>query len=114
MTRSFGLLLLVVSLAGAGALFALQNKAQGPTSAAVTQEEAQATAAAASTNFAQVDEVLQADFAQNGTYAGAELPVGSEVTVAKATQASYCLQMTVSGTLVHENGPGGSPQPGPC
>ena len=107
-------MLLVISLAGVGALFAVQNKTQGPTSAAVTQEETQAIAAAASTNFAQVDQVLQADYAQNGTYAGAELPVGSEVTLVNATPTSYCLQMTVSGAAVHESGPGGSSASGPC
>jgi hypothetical protein len=106
--------LVLLSLAVVGGLVAMQNKAQGPTSAAVTQDEAQALAAAASMNFSQVEQVLQADYAQDGTYVGAQLPVGSGVTVAKATQTSYCLVTNVSGTLVHENGPGGSPVAGPC
>lgn len=107
-------MLVLLSLAVVGGLVAMQNKAQGPTSAAVTQDESQALAAAASVNFSQVDQVLQADYAQDGTYVGAQLPVGSGVTVAKATQTSYCLETNVSGTLVHENGPGGSPAAGPC
>lgn len=114
MTRGLGLVLLVISLAVVGGLFALQSKSQGPTAAAVTQQEAQAVDAAAATNFAQVDQVLQADFAQDGTYVGAQLPVGSEVTVVNATQTGYCLQMSVNGALVHENGPGGSPAAGTC
>jgi hypothetical protein len=106
--------LVLLSLAVVGGLVAMQNKAQGPTSASVTQDEAQALAAAASMNFSQVDQVLQADYAQDGTYVGAQLPVGSAVALVRATQTSYCLETNVNGTLVHENGPGGSPAAGPC
>jgi hypothetical protein len=77
--------LVLISLAVVGAMFAMQNKSQGPISAAVTQAESQAIAAAASTSFAQVDQVLQADYAQAGTYVGAPLPVGSGVTLAQAS-----------------------------
>jgi hypothetical protein len=106
--------LVLISLAVVGGLFAMQSKTQGPTAAAVTQDESQAIAAAAATGFSQVDQVLQADYVQSGTYAGAQLPVGSGVTVAQATATSYCLEMNVNGTLVHESGPGGSPVVGPC
>ena len=85
MTRSVGLVLVLISLAVVGGLFAMQTKSQGPTAPAVTQEEAQALAAAASETFAQVDQVLQADYLQSGTYVGAQLPVGSGVTLATAT-----------------------------
>ena len=105
---------MLISLAIVGGLFAMQNKSQGPTAAAVTQDESQALAAAASQTFAQVDQVLQADYAQAGTYVGAQLPVGSGVTVAQATATSYCLETNLTGTLLHENGPGGSPGAGPC
>ncbi len=107
-------MLVLISLAVVGGLFAMQSKTQGPTAAAVTQDESQAIAAAAATGFSQVDQVLQADYVQSGTYAGAQLPVGSGVTVAQATATSYCLEMNVNGTLVHESGPGGSPVVGPC
>jgi len=106
--------MLLISLAIVGGLFALQNKSQGPTSAGVTQDEAQAVAAASAQTFAQVDQVLQADFAQDGTYVGAQLPVGSGVTLVQATATSYCLEANVEGTLVHETGPGGSPASGAC
>jgi hypothetical protein len=106
--------LVLISLAVVGGLFAMQSKTQGPTAAAVTQDESQAIAAAAATGFSQVDQVLQADYVQSGTYAGAQLPVGSGVTVAQATATSYCLEMNVNGTLVHESGPGGAPVVGPC
>jgi type II secretory pathway pseudopilin PulG len=109
-----GIVLLLVSLAIIGGLFAMQSKTDGPTSAAATQEEAQAVAAASAQTFAQVAQVLQADYAQDGTYAGAQLPVGSGVTLVQATTTSYCLESNVDGTLVHESGPGGSPASGGC
>ena len=107
-------MLVLLSLAVVGGMFALQSKSEGPTAAAVTQEESQAVAAAAATSFAQVDQVLQADYAQNGTYVGAELPLGSGVTLAQATATSYCLETTSNGTLVHESGPGGASTLGAC
>jgi hypothetical protein len=104
----------LISLAVVGGLVAMQSKTQGPTAAAVTQAESQALGAAASTSFSQVAQVLQADYAQAGTYVGAQLPVDSGVTLAQSTATSYCLETTVTGTLVHENGPGGSPAAGAC
>ena len=38
----------------------------------------------------------------------------SGVTVAQATATSYCLETNLSGTLMHEAGPGGSPSAGHC
>jgi hypothetical protein len=113
-TRSVGLLFVLISLAVVGGLVAMQSKTQGPAAVAVTQDESQALSAAASTSFSQVALVLQADYAQAGTYVGAQLPVGSGVSVAQATATSYCLETNVNGTLVHESGPGGSPAAGAC
>jgi hypothetical protein len=106
--------LFLISLAVVGGLFALQSKSQGPTAPAITHAESQALVAATSQTFAQVAEVLQADYAQAGTYVGARLPVGSGVTLVQATSTAYCLETNVSGTLVHEHGPGGTPGAGPC
>jgi hypothetical protein len=106
--------LALISLAVVGGLLAMQSKSQGPTAAAVTQAESQALATAASTSFSQVGQVLQANYAQAGTYVGAQLPLGSGVTVAQATDTSYCLETNVNGTIVHEVGPGGSPAAGRC
>jgi hypothetical protein len=113
-TRGIGLVLVLISLAIVGGLVAMQNKSQGPTSAQVTQDESQALVTAAAQTFAQVDQALEADYAQNSTYVGAELPVGSQVTLAQATATTYCLETSVTGTLVHENGPGGAAAAGPC
>jgi hypothetical protein len=104
----------LLSLAVVGGLVAMQSKTQGPTAPAVTQAESQALVAATSQTFAQVAEALQADYLQAGTYVGAELPVGSGVTLVQATAATYCLETNVSGTLVHEDGPSGTPVAGPC
>jgi hypothetical protein len=113
-TRGIGLVLVLISLAIVGGLMAMQSKNSGPTSAQVTQDESQALVTAAAQTFAQVDQALQADYAQNGTYVGAELPVGSQVTLAQATATSYCLETSVTGTLVHETGPGGVATAGAC
>jgi hypothetical protein len=106
--------LALISLAVVGGLVAMQSKSQGPAAPAVTQAETQAVAAATAETFAQVDQVLQADYLQAGTYVGAQLPVGSGVTLATATATSYCLETNLSGTLVHEDGPAGSPAAGAC
>jgi hypothetical protein len=106
--------LALISLAIVGGLMAMQSKSQGPTSAAVDQAESQAVATAAASVFSPVDQVLQVAASQSGTYAGAELPVGSGVTLARATASSYCLEASLNGTPVYENGPGGAPAVGHC
>jgi hypothetical protein len=106
--------LALISLAIVGGLMAMQSKSQGPTSATVAQAESQAVATAASAVFSPVDQVLQVAASQSGTYVGAELPVGSGVTLARATTTSYCLEANLNGTLVFENGPGGTPAVGHC
>jgi hypothetical protein len=82
----------------------------GPTSPAGQQAISQANSATAGLDFNQAVPALQAYFDENHTYVGATLPPGSEVALAAATTTAYCLQ---SGSE-HEDGPGGTPQPGPC
>jgi len=106
--------LALISLAIVGGLMAMQSKSQGPTSAAVDQAESQAVATGAAAVFQPVDQMLQVAASQSGTYVGAELPVGSGVTLARATTVSYCLQANLNGTPVFENGPGGTPAAGHC
>ena len=107
-------MLALISLAIVGGLMAMQSKSQGPTSAAVDQAESQAVATGAAAVFQPVDQMLQVAASQSGTYVGAELPVGSGVTLARATTVSYCLQANLNGTPVFENGPGGTPAAGHC
>ena len=115
MTRALGLPLLLVTLLLGGYLFTQQSKTSGPTSSVVTQAETQAAAFTAASNFQGTIAVLQASFAANGTYAGAALPPGSGVVLLRADATSYCLQTTGDATTVmHETGPNGTVQPGPC
>ncbi len=115
MSRTLGLPLLLVTLLIGGYLFMQQSKTSGPTSSVVTQAETQAAAFTAATNFQGTVEVLQASYAANGTYAGAALPPGSGVALVRADATSYCLQTTGDATAVmHETGPNGTVQPGPC
>ena len=110
MTRSLALPLLVISLAVGGFLFVRNAQTSGPTSSVAQQAETQAHVDVASTNFDGVVPVLQAWYAENATYAGAILPPGAGVVLARADATSYCLQ---SGTE-HVDGPGGAAAPGPC
>jgi hypothetical protein len=117
MTRFVGLPLLLVTLLIGGYLFTQQTTSTGPTSDVVTQAETQAQDYAAATNFQPIVPLMDAAFAANGTYAGAELPLGSGVTLVRADATSYCLQSQGTGdppAVMHEAGPNGTVQPGPC
>jgi hypothetical protein len=115
MGRTIGLPLMLVSLVVGGYLFTQQAKTSGPTSTVAAQAETQAQAFTAATNFQGIVQVLQASYAANGTYAGAELPAGSGVALVRGDTTSYCLQTTTDPTAVmHETGPNGTVQPGPC
>jgi hypothetical protein len=109
MTRSLGLVTLLLSLAIGGYLFAQQSKTVAPNGQA-QQAETQADAATSATNFSAAAPVLQLWFTDHGTYAGATLPPSSGVVLVKADAASYCLE---AGGM-HQVGPGGAPLPGPC
>jgi hypothetical protein len=110
MRRAIALPLLLISLAVGGFLFVRDAQTSGPTSSVAQQAETQAQLDVAATNFDGVLPVLQAWYAENATYAGATLPPGSGVVLARADATTYCLQ---SGTE-HVDGPGGVAQPGPC
>ena len=114
MTRGAGLILVLISLVIGAVLFTMQSKSAGPTSPAVAHDEALALSTAAVSVFQPVAQVLQVDEAQSGTYVGAQLPAGSGVTVVNATSSSYCLEASLDGTLMHEEGPSGAPAQGPC
>jgi hypothetical protein len=114
MTRLFGLVSVLAALAVAVYLYAAQTRDAGPASPAATSAEARAETTAAATSFQGVVAPLQAWFAENGTYAGAVLPPGSGVVLARADTNGYCLQTSAGAVVEHEIGPGGQPQPGPC
>jgi len=106
------MVLLVLTLAIGGYLFAQQSKTEGPTSQAVQQEEAQASAAASATSFAAALPTLQAWYADHGTYAGAALAPSYGVTLVRGDATSFCVQSADG--QAHETGPNGAPSAGPC
>ena len=110
MLRVLGIPALLVAVVVGLYLSAKSMQSNGPTAASGQQAITQAQSAAAGLNFNQVVPALQAFYDLNGTYAGATLPAGSGVVLARADATSYCLQ---SGDE-HEDGPGGQPAPGPC
>jgi Tfp pilus assembly protein PilE len=112
MSRGFGLVAMICSLAIVAALMALNAGQNGPTSKSTRAAEARS--AVGSLNFAQAATELEAFHAENGTYAGASLPPAFGVTLARADAASYCLQAGVGGSTQHFAGPGGTAAPGPC
>jgi hypothetical protein len=114
MGRSLAFPLLLIALAVGGFLFVRQAQSVGPTSNTATRAETQVAAEATATDFAAARPVLQAWFADHGTYAGVTLPPVYAVEVARADASSFCLQTGVGTAATHELGPGGQAQSGPC
>ena len=110
MLRALGIPALLVTVVLGLYLAAQSMQSSGPTSVSGQQAITQAQSEVAATNFSQADAAMGAFFAQNGTYAGATLPPGTGVELARADATSYCLQAGNE----HEVGPGGQPQPGAC
>jgi len=114
MGRSLVFPLLLIALAVGGFLFVRQAQSVGPESRTVTQAETQAAAVAAATDFGAAQAALLSWFAAHGTYAGVTLPPAYEVLVVRADAGSYCLQAGAGAAAMHELGPGGQAQSGPC
>jgi hypothetical protein len=112
--KGLGLVSLLITLAIGGYLYAQQARTVGPTSEMATQAEAQASAGVAATNFQAAAPVMQDWLAEHGTYAGAALPPGYGVTVARADAVSYCLQAGAGVAVLHQVGPAGAVLPGAC
>jgi hypothetical protein len=114
MSRGFGVVAMVCSLAIVAVLMALNMSHNGPTSQSAKQAEADATAAVGSLNFTGAATELEAYKAEHATYAGAVLPPAFGVTFVRGDAVSYCLQAGVGGSIQHYVGPGGTPAAGPC
>jgi hypothetical protein len=114
MPRTVGLVGLLVALALGGALWAMNARTSGPTSATATHAETEAEQAAAGINFSQASLQLETFHAENGTYVGATLPASFGVVVVRADASSYCIQSGSGAAVEHEWGPGGSLAPGGC
>jgi hypothetical protein len=112
MTRTLGLVSILVTLAVVAYLYVQSSNEAGPTSDLAVEAEEQAAQVAAGTSFQQAAFALEEQMATTGTYAGAVMPTG--VTLVRADAASYCLQAGTAAAVQHLAGPGGSPAPGPC
>jgi hypothetical protein len=110
--RGLSLVVIVLALAIGGYVFAKQARTTGPTSQLVEQAKADASVAVAAANFQAALPAMEAWFAQQTTYVGAQLPPAFGVIVARADATSYCLQDAAG--RQHLDGPGGTLQPGPC
>jgi hypothetical protein len=114
MSRGVGLVGMLVALALVGALWAMDARQNGPTSAQATHAETEAQQAVAGINFTQAAAQMETFHADSGTYLGATLPASFGVTLVRADASSYCLQSGTGSAAEHETGPGGSPAAGPC
>jgi len=112
--RSLGLISMLCALAIGGYLFSQQMRSEGPTSEAAQNLESRASGAASTANFQAASMAMQAAYAENGTYAGAQITPSFGVALVRADTTSYCLQAGTGATAQHETGPGGTPAPGPC
>lgn len=112
MTRSLGLVTLVVALAVSGYLVSRQLGSTGPSSPTASQAIAEAGDAVGTLNLQQAALALEQFRAQSGSYAGAALG-GFAVQLTRADAASYCVQ-TLRDPVSHLAGPGGTPADGPC
>jgi hypothetical protein len=111
-TRTLGIVSLLVVLAVGGYLMTKQMGSGDSSTPPAQQMITQAQTAVAAANFGQAASSMQDALALDGTYAGATLPPGTGVVLVRADATSYCLQTPAGGQ--HEDGPGGEPQTGPC
>ena len=114
MSRTFGLVATVCSLAIVAVLMAMNMQQSGPTSPTARKAEDQATAAVGTINFTQAATELAAFQAEHGSYMGAALPPSFGVTLVRADAASYCLESGASASVQHFTGPAGPAVAGPC
>jgi hypothetical protein len=112
MTRSLGIVSLVVALAAVGYIATRQLDSTGPSSPTASQAVAAAGNEVATINLQQAALALEQHRAATGSYAGAALG-GFGVGLARADATAYCVQATRS-PVSHLAGPGGTPAPGGC
>jgi hypothetical protein len=112
MTRSLGLVSLVLALAVVGYLASRQMGSTGPSSPAASQAIVDAGNEVAALNLQQAALTLEQHRAATGSYLAADLGALG-VALARADAASYCVQTTRE-PVTHLAGPGGTPAAGSC
>jgi len=65
-----------------------------------------------SAQFTGARATLDAEHNATGSYEGA--PLTPPMTLVRADATSYCIEYVQGGVVQHLDGPGGSPQSGPC
>jgi hypothetical protein len=113
-SRGFGLVVVLCSLAIVAVPMALNLGQNGPTSKTSEHAESEGIAAVGGINFTQAGTELEAYRAEHETYAGAVLPASFEVTLVRADASTYCLQAGIGGSVQHFVGPAGPSVAGPC
>src|SRR5689334_22066308 len=113
MTRMYSLLSLVAALAIGGYLFTAHSGGKDAGTQAA-QEIAQAEQTGAVATFRQAAIALQAHHAETGTYAGTDLHGFGGVVLARADEATYCVQAGVGPALMHQSSTDAAPSPGAC
>jgi Tfp pilus assembly protein PilV len=116
MTRSLGLISLLVSLAICGLLYSSQLQGTGskPSSPQQNRVVQEANSAAAGMTAMQAERELGAYQAEHGTFVGAAVTDISGVTVLHADPTTFCLQISSNGGLLYDAGPGGTPSRTRC
>ena len=123
MTRGLGLVSLVVSLVVSLLLFSSQlshgrSRPASPKQNPVVQQAnsvvQQANSVAAETTAMQAEHELAAYQADEGTFVGATVTDVPGVTLVHAEPTTFCLQISSSGSVLYDAGPGGSPSATPC
>jgi hypothetical protein len=116
MTRTFGLVSLVVSLVVSGLLFSSQLEGSGSKASTPSQNQLvrRAGSVAASAAAMQAERELAAYQAEHGTFVGATVADVSGVRVLHAEPATFCLQIAGGGGVLYDAGPGGTPSGQRC
>jgi hypothetical protein len=113
MTLTPGRILLIATAAVLA--FGAWHLAARPTQEAQTEVATGVTALVGQgdrARFTVAEANLQTQRSTTGSYLGASMPDG--ITLVRADEASYCLQLSGPGALAHLAGPGGTAVSGPC
>jgi hypothetical protein len=116
MTRGLGLVSLVASLVVSLMLFSSQLTNGGSKTAAPKQNPLvkQANSVAAQASAMQAERELAAYQAEQGTFVGATLTGVQGVTLRHTEATTFCLQVSTSGGVLYDAGPGGTLSPTRC
>jgi hypothetical protein len=117
MSRSAGIVTLVITLVGSLLLFVTQwsgagQRANDKTGANPNVARAETVALTATQTMA--DQALQAYKAGTGSFEGAQLAGVSGATLVSTDATNYCLRLSSNGVVAYEYGPGGTLTPTPC